>query len=321
MKGGEKHIREWVSRVGAQGGGKTYQKTRPGNYYGALFVIVVLGLALVIYSRFEYQNPVKHHTASVAPAIGSTSYAALSFQACGTRLPFISTDEKSQVDFIVGPSTWSKCTPSLRRIRGRTPRCRSSGDEYPGMIVSSGELAIPDSKGQATAASTYKSGEACPAGTKYAGQTRPSDVRLLGHIGPEKAHDYVRSDDDQVCQEHPHLFGARAQGCDALPPLQATINAMFEDATAPTTTTTLPAATTTTAPTTTTSAPTTTTTKGLRLQSIILVGGKGTRLRPLTYETPKQMLPLVGVPMIECVLESLARYGVTEAILSLGLPA
>ncbi|MFY9783296.1 MAG: NDP-sugar synthase [Acidimicrobiales bacterium] len=54
------------------------------------------------------------------------------------------------------------------------------------------------------------------------------------------------------------------------------------------------------------------------MQAIILVGGMGTRLRPLTYETPKQMLPLVGVPMIECVLESLARHGVTDAVLSLG---
>ena len=54
------------------------------------------------------------------------------------------------------------------------------------------------------------------------------------------------------------------------------------------------------------------------MQAVILVGGMGTRLRPLTYETPKQMLPLVGVPMIECVLESLARHGVTDAILSLG---
>jgi mannose-1-phosphate guanylyltransferase len=54
------------------------------------------------------------------------------------------------------------------------------------------------------------------------------------------------------------------------------------------------------------------------LKSIILVGGKGTRLRPLTYETPKQMLPLVGVPMIECVFEELASHGVTDAVLSLG---
>ncbi|HUX03483.1 MAG TPA: NDP-sugar synthase [Acidimicrobiales bacterium] len=54
------------------------------------------------------------------------------------------------------------------------------------------------------------------------------------------------------------------------------------------------------------------------MKSIILVGGMGTRLRPLTYETPKQMLPLVGVPMIECVLENLACHGVTDAVLSLG---
>ena len=54
------------------------------------------------------------------------------------------------------------------------------------------------------------------------------------------------------------------------------------------------------------------------MRSIILVGGKGTRLRPLTYETPKQMLPLVGVAMIECVLSDLARHGVTDAVLALG---
>ena len=54
------------------------------------------------------------------------------------------------------------------------------------------------------------------------------------------------------------------------------------------------------------------------MKSIILVGGEGTRLRPLTYETPKQMLPLVGVPMIECVCETLALHGVTDAVLSLG---
>ncbi len=54
------------------------------------------------------------------------------------------------------------------------------------------------------------------------------------------------------------------------------------------------------------------------MQAVILVGGKGTRLRPLTYETPKQMLPLVGVPMLECVMEALGRHGVTDAVLSLG---
>ena len=41
-------------------------------------------------------------------------------------------------------------------------------------------------------------------------------------------------------------------------------------------------------------------------------------MRPLTYETPKQMLPLVGVPMIECVFTTLAEHGITDAVLSLG---
>ncbi|MBW4030910.1 MAG: NDP-sugar synthase [Acidobacteria bacterium] len=54
------------------------------------------------------------------------------------------------------------------------------------------------------------------------------------------------------------------------------------------------------------------------MKAIILVGGMGTRLRPLTYEMPKQMLPLVGVPMIEGVFEMLAKHGVNEVILSLG---
>ncbi len=54
------------------------------------------------------------------------------------------------------------------------------------------------------------------------------------------------------------------------------------------------------------------------MKSIILVGGEGTRLRPLTYETPKQMLPLVGVPMIESLFETLLSHGVTDAVLALG---
>lgn len=54
------------------------------------------------------------------------------------------------------------------------------------------------------------------------------------------------------------------------------------------------------------------------MRAIILVGGEGTRLRPLTLSTPKQMLPILGRPMIEWVLGHLGTYGVTDAVLSLG---
>ncbi|MDY7102850.1 MAG: NDP-sugar synthase [Actinomycetota bacterium] len=54
------------------------------------------------------------------------------------------------------------------------------------------------------------------------------------------------------------------------------------------------------------------------LRAVVLVGGFGTRLRPLTLQTPKQMLPVVDRPMIEWVCEHLASFDVDEAVLSLG---
>jgi mannose-1-phosphate guanylyltransferase len=54
------------------------------------------------------------------------------------------------------------------------------------------------------------------------------------------------------------------------------------------------------------------------MQAVVLVGGFGTRLRPLTLSTPKQMLPVGNRPMLERVIEHLARHGVDRAVLSLG---
>jgi len=54
------------------------------------------------------------------------------------------------------------------------------------------------------------------------------------------------------------------------------------------------------------------------VRAVVLVGGEGTRLRPLTIALPKQMLPVAEVPMIERVLAHLAHHGITEAVLSLG---
>jgi mannose-1-phosphate guanylyltransferase len=51
---------------------------------------------------------------------------------------------------------------------------------------------------------------------------------------------------------------------------------------------------------------------------VVLVGGFGTRLRPLTLSTPKQMLHVAGRPMIERVLAHLGAHGIDEVVLSLG---
>jgi mannose-1-phosphate guanylyltransferase len=54
------------------------------------------------------------------------------------------------------------------------------------------------------------------------------------------------------------------------------------------------------------------------MKAVILVGGEGTRLRPLTLTAPKQMLPIMGASMLERVMAQLAAHGVDEAVLSLG---
>ena len=54
------------------------------------------------------------------------------------------------------------------------------------------------------------------------------------------------------------------------------------------------------------------------MRAVVLVGGEGTRLRPLTLTAPKQMLPIVEQSMVERVLGHLASHGIDEAVLSLG---
>jgi mannose-1-phosphate guanylyltransferase len=54
------------------------------------------------------------------------------------------------------------------------------------------------------------------------------------------------------------------------------------------------------------------------MRAVVLVGGEGTRLRPLTSTTPKQLLPIAGVPMIERVIANLAAHGVDDVVLSMG---
>lgn len=54
------------------------------------------------------------------------------------------------------------------------------------------------------------------------------------------------------------------------------------------------------------------------MRAVVLVGGFGTRLRPLTLTTPKQMLPVAGRPMIERSIAHLARHGIDDVVLALG---
>lgn len=54
------------------------------------------------------------------------------------------------------------------------------------------------------------------------------------------------------------------------------------------------------------------------MKAIVMAGGKGTRLRPLTIERPKPMVRLFDKPVLEYILRLLKKHGVTDVCLTLG---
>ena len=56
----------------------------------------------------------------------------------------------------------------------------------------------------------------------------------------------------------------------------------------------------------------------MAMQAVILSAGEGTRMRPLTYTRPKVMLPIANKPILQHLIENLARAGVDEIVLVVG---
>src|SRR3989344_8206629 len=53
-------------------------------------------------------------------------------------------------------------------------------------------------------------------------------------------------------------------------------------------------------------------------QAVILAGGQGTRLRPLTLTTPKPLIPVLGKPFVQYMVEHLAKNGIEEVVFLTG---
>ena len=54
------------------------------------------------------------------------------------------------------------------------------------------------------------------------------------------------------------------------------------------------------------------------MKGVILHGGSGTRLRPLTYTDVKQLLPIAGKPVSEYALDNLKELGITDVNIIIG---
>ncbi len=56
--------------------------------------------------------------------------------------------------------------------------------------------------------------------------------------------------------------------------------------------------------------------RGNAVKAVVMAGGEGTRLRPMTANQPKPMLPVVNRPIMEHVLRLLRRHGLTETVVT-----
>src|SRR2546430_2642218 len=57
-------------------------------------------------------------------------------------------------------------------------------------------------------------------------------------------------------------------------------------------------------------------TKEASMKAVVMAGGEGSRLRPLTIRRPKPMVPIAGKPVMEHILNLLKRHGITEVIVT-----
>lgn len=53
------------------------------------------------------------------------------------------------------------------------------------------------------------------------------------------------------------------------------------------------------------------------MKAVVMAGGKGTRLRPLTVNLPKPMVPVVGKPVMEHIVELLKKHGIVDIVVTL----
>jgi hypothetical protein len=264
---------KWVSRVGSSGGGKAYKKTRPSNYYGALIVIVVLGVAATLLARYDYVHP--HTSTGTPPAVGTTWYAALRIEACGQALTDLAPDPLFSGGFKIQPLNVIKISPTSAADSGSHATVAQFANEFPGLIISSSELSVPTVTGVANPKTTYRNGNSCAAGTKYAGQAGTVEYAYWTSFGQPKPKITTNPGSIKFHQYLRLTMAFEPAGVTPQPPSKATVRAMVGSVINPTTTvvqqttttkasstTTTKPSTTTTKPTTTTTKPTTTTTKG-----------------------------------------------------------
>jgi hypothetical protein len=147
-----------VARAAASGGSKSYRARRPMAWYFLIFVIVIAGCVLIVYSRNEALHPVT----TIGPTTGDHWNAALAVDICGTIEPnlpastnFGSTGLRTYGDGLINAAPGS-VTSGASDYEGKKATLGLFADKYSGFKLTSTELHYPG-KGQRT----WKNGDTC----------------------------------------------------------------------------------------------------------------------------------------------------------------
>ena len=258
-----------VARAAATGGGATYRGQMPVNWYAALVVIVLIGLASVAVAKYHYnQSP-----STTPPTVGTTWHAAISFDVCGTTQPALTASSASST---TGLTTTGNgvllIAPKKESEAGANATVGKFASEYPGLILTNTTLKYP-----ATKVPEYKNGQKCAAGTPDAGKVGEVQARSWIVTTQTKHNQLVETNgvstskpaDQRLLNRQLITVGFVPAGTTLPKPPGSTITALLQvlagsQPVATTTTSSPGAATTTSTPASTTSstaAPTTTTTK------------------------------------------------------------
>jgi hypothetical protein len=227
-----------VSRVGSSGGGRTYRRQRPLNFYAVVAVIALLGISLVAYSRYERQNP----PSAVFPAINDKGYNGLASEECGTALPNLPNQ--------VGTQTYSVITNNVLQIAPTTASQAGTNatvgefiKQMPGYSFSTSKMTFPGANGKVSAATTFTGGEKCPTGSKYAGQPAYPVIAVWRTSAQAKPTLTTKPSSVHLSSYMLFSFAFEPTGISPARPSSATISAMFAagaSAAATSTTTTTP---------------------------------------------------------------------------------
>ena len=149
-----------MARAASTGGGKTYRGQMPINWYASLVIIVVVGLLLVGYSRYQRTHKVTSGTGP--PTTSQTWHAALGIDICGTIEPNLPASTNN-VGLTADGSGLVIVNPKNSSESGANATLGKFVSEYKGLTLSSTTLGYPGKK-------VMSNGATCPKGTPDSGK-------------------------------------------------------------------------------------------------------------------------------------------------------